>query len=39
MGHRKMSRGHFDSDRVNFGWGVRATIGVARERLRLVGSA
>ncbi len=28
-----------ESDRVDFGWGVQATIGVARERLRLVGSA
>ena len=27
-----------ESDRVDFGWGVQATIGVARERLRLVGS-
>jgi hypothetical protein len=27
-----------ESDRVDFGWGVQATIRVARERLRLVGS-
>jgi hypothetical protein len=39
MGHRKMSRGHFESNRVEFGWGIQATIGIARERLRLVGSA
>jgi hypothetical protein len=28
-----------ESDRVAFGWGVQATVGVARERLRLVDSA
>jgi hypothetical protein len=27
-----------ESDRVDFGWGVQATVRVARERLRLVGS-
>ena len=25
-----------ESDRVDFGWGIQATIRVARERLRLV---
>ncbi len=28
-----------ESDRVEFGWGVQATVGVARERLRLVDAA
>jgi hypothetical protein len=28
-----------ESDRVDFGWGVQATIRVARERLRVVDGA
>jgi hypothetical protein len=28
-----------ETDRVDFGWGVQATVGVARERLRLVATA
>ena len=28
-----------EADRVDFGWGVQATVGVARERLRLVATA
>jgi hypothetical protein len=28
-----------EADRVDFGWGVQATVGVARERLRLVSDA
>jgi hypothetical protein len=28
-----------EADRVDFGWGVQASVGVARERLRLVGDA
>jgi hypothetical protein len=28
-----------ESDRVDFGWGIQATVRVARERLRLVAAA